>query len=388
MRTLLVAALLAAPAAVPAAEYLAPDYAQDASWLCRPGRTDACAADLATTSVAADGKLALLTPAAPAREPAIDCFYVYPTVSTDRTGNSDMVADPAETNVARVQFAAFRNVCRPFAPLYRQVTLKALRDVMTGQPSDADRMMAYRDVVAAWDSYLARDNAGRGVILIGHSQGSGVLKALLANAIEGKPAAKQLIAAYIPGHNVLVPVGKDVGGDLKSTPLCRSDSQTGCVLAWVSFRDSAAPPANSRFGRTTDAGMIVGCTNPAALAGGRGAANPLLPAGPAIVDNTTPPRPWARDAKVTTPFVALPGLLTAECKAADGANVLAIRTNADAADPRIDDIGGDVVVGGQVFADWGLHLIDVNVVQGDMIALAEKQGKAWLARDKGAAKAP
>jgi hypothetical protein len=388
VRSLLIAAMLAAPASVSAAEYVAPDYANDASWLCRPGRADACAVDLGTTSVAADGKTLLVTARAPARDPAFDCFYVYPTVSTDRTGNSDMVADPAETNVARVQFAAFRNVCRPFAPLYRQVTLKALRDFMTGQATDADRMMAYRDVVAAWESYLARDNHGRGVILIGHSQGSGVIKALLANTIEGKPAAKQLIAAYVPGHNVLVPVGKDVGGDLKSTPLCRSDSQTGCVMAWVSFRDGATPPANSRFGRTDASGMSVACTNPAALSGGRGTAHPLLPSGPAIVDNTTQPRPWARDAKVTTPFVALPGLLSAECKSVDGANVLAIATNADPADPRIDDIGGDVVVGGQVFADWGLHLIDVNVVQGDMLVLAEKQGKAWLAKQGPAANAP
>ncbi len=386
MRILSIAALLAAPVA--AADYVAPEYAQDANWLCRPGRSDACAVDLGTTSVAANGKTTLVTAPAPARTPAIDCFYVYPTVSTDRTGNSDMVADPAETNVARVQFATFRNVCRPFSPLYRQVTLKAQSDIINRQPSDADRKMVYTHLHAASEHYLARDNQGRGVILIGHSQGSGVLKALLANAIEGKAAAKQLIAAYIPGHNVLVPAGRDVGGDLKSTPLCRSDSQTGCVLAWVSFRDTVIPPANSRFGRTDAPGMRVACTNPAALAGGRAAAHPLLPAGPAIVDNTTPPRPWAKGATIATPFVALPGLTSAECKAVDGADILAISTDADPADPRIDDIGGDVVVAGQVFADWGLHLVDVNIVQGDMLALAEKQGKAWLAKQSPAANAP
>lgn len=379
MRALLLAALLSAPAAAQAPPYSAPDYTQDANWLCRPGRADACGGDIAVTRVAADGRTAVLpnVPADP--KAAIDCFYIYPTVSTDTTANSDMSIDAAETNVARVQFAPFRTVCRPFAPMYRQVTLKALRDVLTGQASTADRVMAYRDVVAAWNDYLARDNGGRGVVLIGHSQGSGVIKALLQNEIEGRPVARQLIAAYIPGNNVLVPAGKDIGGDLKSTPLCRGAGQTGCVVAWVSFRDGKVPPVDSRFGRTAAPGMEVGCINPAALAGGRAPLTAALPAGIAIVDNASTQAPWAKGVKVTTPFVTLPGLLSGECRAVDGAHVLAIRTDANPADARTDSIGGDVVYGGQVVESWGLHLIDVNAVLGDLVALADAQGKAWLA---------
>ena len=243
MRIALLAALIAAPAVAQAPAYTAPDYSRDANWLCRPGRADACGGDIAVTRIAASGKTTVLTPPAKAAPAPIDCFYVYPTVSTDAGGNSDLVIDKAETNVAKVQFAPFRTICRPFAPMYRQVTLAALRDVMTGRPSTADRAMAYRDVVAAWNDYLARDNQkdgrgrGRGVILIGHSQGSGVIKALLQNEIEGKPVAARVIAAYIPGTNLLVPAGKTVGGDLKSTPLCQSAKQTGCVMAWVSFRE-------------------------------------------------------------------------------------------------------------------------------------------------------
>ncbi len=378
MRFALIAALLAAPAAAQTS-YVAPDYTKDASWLCRPGKADACGGNIDTTSIAANGKASPVVVRTTKDVPKIDCFYVYPTVSTDQTANSDMVADAAETNVARVQFAPFRNVCRTFAPLYRQVTLKALRDLLTGQPSTADRIMAYRDVAAAWADYLARDNGGRGVILIGHSQGSGLLKGLLQNAIEGRPEASRLIAAYIPGNNVLVPVGKDVGGDLKSTPLCHADSQTGCVAAWVSFRDGKVPPADSRFGRTAAPGMEVACTNPAALGGGRGPLKAMLPAGAAIVDNATPQREWAKGAKVATPFVTLPGLLTAECQTVDGAHVLAIRTEADPADPRTDTIGGDVVNDGKVVEGWGLHLIDVNEALRNLVELAAAQGKAWMA---------
>ncbi len=385
------AAAQAPPAPAPAPAYVAPDYTQDANWLCRPGRSgegaDACGGALAITAVAAYGRTNVVALPAPTAQ-KIDCFYVYPTVSTDATANSDLSIDTAETSVARVQFAAFRSVCRPFAPMYRQVTLKALRDAMVGKASTADRVMAYRDVVAAWNDYLARDNKGRGVILIGHSQGSGVIKALLQNEIEGKPVAARVIAAYVPGTNLLVPAGKVVGGDLKSMPLCQAANQTGCVMAWVSYRDGKVPPADARFGRTTAPGMAVACTNPAALGGGRKPLRMLLPTASNIVDNASGQSPWAKGVVVTTPFVALPGLLSGQCVDSDGTQRLAIRTDADPADPRTDAIGGDVMFGTQLVESWGLHLIDVNAVLGDLVALADSQGQAWLAAQKGAASAP
>ena len=64
----------------------------------------------------------------------VDCFYVYPTVSNDPTPNSDMVPGPEEKNVVRSQFARFGSQCRLYAPMYRQVTLTALRAFLTGQP--------------------------------------------------------------------------------------------------------------------------------------------------------------------------------------------------------------------------------------------------------------
>ncbi len=392
MRMIFVAAFLAGPALgqvvapaasppmPPPAPYAAPDYRQDGNWLCRPGRSDACSADISITSVAANGTGSVATPKAPKAVPGIDCFYVYPTVSTQPTPNSDLVVGAAETNVARVQFAPFRNVCRTFAPMYRQITLKALRDELFGLPSRADRLMAYRDVAAAWSDYLARDNNGRGVILIGHSQGSNVLRALIQREIEGKPIADRIVAAYIPGSNVLVPAGKDVGGDFKSTPLCRAAGQTGCVVAWVSFRDGMTPPADSLFGRTAAPGMTVACANPAALGGGRAVLKPLLPNRIAINETGAVASKWAKGLEVATPFVALPGLLSGECQTISGASVLSIRTEADPADPRTDDVGGDIVYNGQPIAAWGLHLIDVNAVLGDLVDLAAAQGKAWAAK--------
>ena len=377
MKTLLpLLALLAAPTL--AAE--APDYRKPESWLCRPGATDPCSGDASVSRVAADATVTLdLLPAA--KRPTIDCFYVYPTVSTDPTPNSDMIADPAERNVALAQAAPFRQACRVFAPLYRQVTLVSLRDRMLGKPLTANPTMGLRDVSAAFADYLKHDNKGRGVILIGHSQGSGVLKALIQTEIEGKPVAKQIIAAYLAGHNVLVPQGQDVGGDFKSTPLCRSAAQIGCVVTWVTFRDTMPVPPASLFGRppaTAPAGMAVACTNPAALAGGRAPVRALMVNRNGIVDNGAPAPKWAKGRNLYTPFVALPGLLSGECMNRDNANVLSIGINPVPDDPRTDTINGDIVVGGQVVETWGLHLIDMQVVMEDLVGLAKAQGQAWL----------
>src|SRR6185436_2140211 len=103
--------------------------ALDPAWLCKPGRTDACSVDLAATIVKADGSFAREEWKGDPNAP-IDCFYVYPTVSTDQTPLSDMTADPAELNVVRQQFARFGSACRPYAPMYRQVTLVGLRRMM------------------------------------------------------------------------------------------------------------------------------------------------------------------------------------------------------------------------------------------------------------------
>src|SRR5215471_1472392 len=92
------------------------DYSDAQAWLCKPGRHDACDVDLTTTVISADGKLSRETWKANPNAP-VDCFYVYPTVSTDQTPNSDMTPDDAELNVVRQQFARFGSKCKLYAPL-------------------------------------------------------------------------------------------------------------------------------------------------------------------------------------------------------------------------------------------------------------------------------
>jgi hypothetical protein len=352
------------------------DYSKDETWLCRPGRKDSCTVDLSTSVVAADGTLARESFQANPQAP-IDCFYVYPTVSRDTTPNSDMNVGPEEHGVVRAQFARFGSQCKLFAPLYRQLTLTALRAAMSGQPLTADRTLAYGDVAAAWRYYLEHDNKGRGVVLIGHSQGSGMLTQLIKNEIDGKPIQSKIVSALLLGTNVAVPKGKDVGGAFQSMPLCKSASQVGCVISYVSFREDSPPPANSRFGRVPGEDMIAACVNPAALTGSKDL-HAYLSAGPNGVSTASAnPKPWAGGKKIEAPFVSVPGLLSAECVANDAGSYLSIKVHADPADPRTDEIVGDVIDGGQIRREWGLHLIDVHLAMGNLIELVSQQAKAY-----------
>ncbi len=354
------------------------DYSNANSWLCRPGRQDACAVDLTTTVVAADGKLTI-EKWSPNPKAPIDCFYVYPTVSNDPTPNSDMIAGPEEAAVVRAQFARFGSQCRLYAPLYRQVTLTALRAAIAGRPMTVDRALAYNDVVDAWNYYLEHENNGRGVVLIGHSQGSGVLTQLIRNEIDGKPVQSRLVSALLLGTNLPVPRGKDVGGAFKQMPLCHLATQTGCVITYASFRVNVPPPANSRFGRVQGENMVSACTNPAALNGGSGELHSYLASAGRGNGSSAEPGPWVTPAQpIKTPFVSVPGLLTAECVSNEKGSYLAITVHGNPADPRTDDIVGDVVRNGQVQADWGLHLIDVNLAIGNLIDIISQQSKAYL----------
>jgi len=375
-----------APAAPqPVATEIKPnDYKDDASWLCKPGRKgDACDVDLTTTIVAADGTLTREAFTADPKAP-VDCFYVYPTVSTDATPNSDMTPDPAEKNVVLQQFARFASKCRTFAPSYRQITLRGLQAALaTGaEPLTLfTRGVQYDDVRDAWLHYLQNDNGGRGVVLVGHSQGAYILQGLIANEIDGKPVQKQLVGAYILGSTFLTPKGKEVGGQFKQIPLCRKAGQIGCVINYSAFRSNVPPPGNTLFGRSADPAMTGNCTNPATLGAGNAPLRAYLSAtGRLIAMSGGTPKPWAADKTVDTPFVSLPGMLTAECKTNEFATYLEVTVKGDPADPRVDDITGDLGAAAKPLANWGLHLVDVNLTMGNLLDVVEQQAKAYRSR--------
>jgi hypothetical protein len=341
-------------------------YAQPEAWLCRPGASDLCATPVVATIVRDDGshanRVLKPNPAAP-----IDCFYVYPTVSEDPAGNSSMTSGPGEKRAVAQQFAAFASVCRPFAPIYRQVTIAGVEAVLRHEPLPVDFKVPYEDVRAAWRHYLAHDNGGRGVVLIGHSQGSRILARLIAHEIEGRPEQRLLAGALILGFNVEIPPGKDVGGTFKAIPLCRAAGQNGCIVAYETFPASSPPPDDSRFTRAETPGMEIACTDPALLAGGK--LDPVLATQTNLLGEPSLDPGWAALVKpLDAPFVSLPGIASGHCVEGTKASYLSVSINPpSAAGAWPATLPGDLVIQGRLLKSWGWHLIDVNVAMGNLI---------------------
>jgi hypothetical protein len=363
------------------------DYSKPAVWLCLPGREDSCTVNQDATIVGVDGKLKHEAYHA-AKAPAIDCFYVYPTVSNEPTGNSDLIINREEKSVVLQQFARFGSKCRLFAPMYRQVTLTGLRSMLSGTPMKADPDLGYSDVLAAWRYYLDHENKGRGFVLVGHSQGSSVLLRLIKEEIDGKPIQKQLLSAILMGTYLAVPKGADVGGAFQHIPLCHSKTQTGCAIAFADFRANVPPPSSSRlsaasgtrFGIVQGEGMQAACVNPAALGGGSGKLDAYLSARRvgAAGDAAASPASWTTpEQTIDTPFVKVPGLLTAECINNEHGSYIAVTVHPSDKGKRTNDITGDVIINGKVNEDWGLHLIDPNLHMGNLVAIVGDEAKAY-----------
>ena len=347
-------------------------YSSDEHWLCRPDLADdPCSRDLDATVVAADGTLTP-EPFVAADKPAFDCFYVYPTVRLGAEGNAPFDGNyTEETFTVRTQAARFGKECGVYAPLYRQRTLTA--------PSNAGvdhGEIAYADVLDAFRYYLGNLNEGRPFVLMGHSQGAGHLRRLIAEEIDPDAELRdRLISALLLGSSVGVAEGKDVGGSFVNVAACRAPSDIGCVVSYSSFRATSPPPADSFFARVREPGRRALCTNPADLGGGAG---PLVSYFDArdtseligrvfhafASDVTNPP-------KISTPFVALPGLVSSACVDTGPFSFLALTPQPDPG-PRVDNIGGDLT------AQWGMHLVDVNVALGNLVDLVGQQAKTWL----------
>ena len=92
----------------------------------------------------------------------------------------------------------------------------------------------------------------------------------------------------------------------------------------------------------------------------------------------TPPKPWVNPERpIDTPWVSVPGLLTAQCATNENATYLEVTVHPDPAGKRTSDIPGDLALGGQVQANWGLHLVDVDLALGNLVDIVGLQAKAF-----------
>lgn len=338
-------------------------YDADENWICRPDLADDECRDLDVTVVEPDGT-STVEEREPAADPPIDCFYVYPTVSSDPAPLADLEWAPEDNEALTVvaQAAQYARSCRVFAPVYRQIPLAGL-----GVASAEDRDTAYADVLDAWETYISRWNEGRGVILIGHSQGTGHLTRLISEEIDGHPELlDRLVAAHLFGGTIQAPEGEDVGGTFQDVPACREADESGCLVFWSSYPATAPPVPEAIFSGSGDDGRSL-CVDPTDLLGEEHA-HPVAPVKAPLVGGI------AGTEDVTTPFIALPEGLDLSCESTADHDYLSVAVAPD--DPR--PLEGFVTE--TLGPTWGLHLVDVNVALDDLVALAERQGRAHLDR--------
>jgi hypothetical protein len=351
------------------------------TWLCKPGLAhNPCLSSEEATVVLSNGA-SFVQHAQPAANPPIDCFYVYPTVSSQPTENANEEIGPEENAIAESQASRFSQACKVYAPIYPQLTIPAINTPGAVTPEGAAK--AYVGVLIAFEEYLARYNDGRGFELIGHSQGSAMLEQLIRERIDTNPALrKQLVGAVILGGNVIVPEGKTVGGTFKTVPGCRFIGEPGCAIAYSSFLKE--PPNPSLFGRPGNpligSGSPEPVENPQVLC-----VNPTVPfqgsfGGPAFSYYPTfnaygghfPGLLGAvvQAPKAPTPWVATPAEYSAQCEARNGASWLQLnlKRENDARERILETLP----------PEWGTHLVDVNVALGNLVFDVGIQGAGYL----------
>ncbi|MBS1848584.1 MAG: DUF3089 domain-containing protein [Actinobacteria bacterium] len=357
-------------------------YSDPGSWICRPDLPAAqnpCEGDISTTRV--DGVWPFLTrtnitPPRPAiSQRPVDCFYIYPTVASHDTIAQE-VADQSIRDTVKWQVEQYSSLCRVFAPGYRQSPVGA---------NAAQVANAYSDVLAAWNHYLTYDNQGRGVILIGHSQGSLMLRELIHNQIDPNSAVRsRLVGAFLFGGNVMVAPGRTTGGDFTNIPVCTAKGQYGCVVAYSTYDTD---PGFELFGNAmTDglngdpifqtkffddlpkgAGYQVACTDPGVLSGMTGSFGIRTPyadgsvqwTGFTLLEGINPP-------SVSTAWVDAFDY-TGSCRTINGANVFRYQpatwwSPTPTALPMM-----------------GTHEIDANLGVGRLLQIAGLQIQGWTA---------
>jgi hypothetical protein len=179
---------------------------------------------------------------------------------------------------------------------------------------------------------------------------------------------RHLISAILLGGNETVKTGSDRGGSFQNVPTCRSTTQLHCLVAFSTYNET--PPDNSLFGRTLKAGQEVVCTNPASLG----------PNAQTDLDSVVPAKKFAPGTliaagisllhleypKASTPWLESKGAFSGQCSTDGGASFL-----------KLTSKEGTPVPTASPDATWGLHLLDANIAQGDLVKLVGSEAKAY-----------
>jgi hypothetical protein len=391
------------------------DYSNPENWGCLGHiKGDVCDEDFSLSRIDPDGTVKL-EKYNPDPNPAVDCFYIYPTVDYSlKPGNHDDLKDVAmPLEVIKSQAGRFSEVCRVFAPFYRQVTIGTYL-----YPSDEEmRYMkkAFADVLRAFEYYLENWNEGRPAIIMGHSQGAFMATLLLYlyfdregikvskknGGINSDGLRKKLVVALPIGHNVYVKKGDVKGGTFKNIPICTRVEETGCVIHYRSYPEGFEfkrdlTYSSSRFDKAfakegflytpfDSEKMVMSCVNPSTkpLPEGHRAVdsngNDVGEGDVRVLEGTYLIGLFAlfSDFQTDPIYQHIPERYTATCRQGKIGNYLAIGFHIN---PFQEDVRSDPAGVGKTTSNspLGLHLYDFNLSMGDLISQIKIKIDAYL----------
>ena len=177
---------------------------------------------------------------------AVDVFYLYPTCWEPSSESEEFCEINDETMrkrgavAYRCQGGIFEDIANVFAPWYRQINVRRFDKMSVEQQKEALKELPYRDAVDAFEYYLENFNEGRPFILVGHSQGSYVLKMMLEDYLgKHQEVMKRMVAAYALGCSF-----EDIYFDRNPhLNFATGETDTGVVICWNCERK-----VNEQFG--------------------------------------------------------------------------------------------------------------------------------------------
>jgi pimeloyl-ACP methyl ester carboxylesterase len=395
------------------------NYDDLSNWACTSALSnDLCHAQENWASIAPTLNVTALAKA-PSNDGKVDCFYVYPTVDMNPIPkNHDTVEMKTMPRIViQAQAAKFSEVCRVFAPFYRQATMGAYMAL----PSSAKvyYQNAFVDVAAAFDHYLKHWNNGRPVVIIGHSQGAQMATYLLHKFFDGDnyvsaaqdglrstQLREKLLLALPLGFNVFTPKSQTKGGSFSDVPLCTGASDTGCVIAYRTHAESMAFHFRWWFPEEIDRQLVgegyihkgfesgkdeLACVNPAlgsrqsgytvsdvwgaTLLWGLTETKVLTGTGlPYSYSTTTSTYAAGRD------YLEMPNRYTGTCRKDIWADrYLAVGFNNPPL-PSIDWRGDPLAIKTQATSPLSVHLVDFNLALGDLVGQVRNRANAYHAK--------
>lgn len=228
-----------------------PDYAERAAWAVFPDAPP---------------------PGAWEEEWGVDVFFIHPTTYYSSHQWNAPIDEPDSS--ARLMREVIPNHARPFAragaiyaPRYRQATL--LTGLNFGEDSRQALLLAYSDVLAAFDEYLEHHNRGRAIMVVGDQQGGLHAQRLLAERFNTPRMQERLAGAYL--INSALPTDL-FQAQLEGLKPCDTPEEINCIVSWGVVYDGDENEADRFRNRSkswTPAGELVStagrrlvCVNP------------------------------------------------------------------------------------------------------------------------------